>query len=118
MVVYGDGSQSRDFTYVKDVARGTIAALKPLGYEVINLGSDEPIVLNDAIQLVERLVDRRADIQFKPRHPADVTATWADISKAKRILDWRPQTDFKEGLMEMVEWYRENREWAKEIETG
>ena len=117
VVVYGDGKQSRDFTYLEDVARGTVAALKPLGYEVINLGSDKPIVLNEAIHLVERLVDRRANIQSKPRHPADVTETWADISKARRILDWRPQTDFKEGLLKSVEWYRENREWAKEIET-
>ena len=117
VVIYGDGKQSRDFTYLEDVARGTVAALKPLGYEVINLGSDKPIVLNEAIHLVERLVDRRANIQSKPRHPADVTETWADISKARRILDWRPQTDFKEGLLKSVEWYRENREWAKEIET-
>ena len=117
VVVYGDGKQSRDFTYLEDVARGTVAALKPLGYEVINLGSDKPIVLNEAIHLVERLVDRRANIQSEPRHPADVTETWADIGKARRILDWRPQTDFKEGLLKSVEWYRENREWAKEIET-
>ena len=62
---------------------GTIAGLKLLGYEVINLGSDEPIVLNDAIQLVEKLVGREAILEHQPRHPADILATWADIGKAE-----------------------------------
>ncbi|MBI2987313.1 MAG: GDP-mannose 4,6-dehydratase [Deltaproteobacteria bacterium] len=118
VIVYGDGRQSRDFTYVGDIARGTIAALKPVGYEVINLGSDQPVGLKDAIRLIERLVDREARVEFKPRHPADVMATWADISKAKRLLDWVPQTGFEEGLVKLVEWYRENREWAKDVKTG
>jgi len=118
VTVYGDGQQSRDFTYVEDIAHGTVAALKPLGYEVINLGSDQPIVLNDAIRLIEELLGRKAKIQSKPRHPADVLATWADITKAERILDWRPQTNFKEGVAKLVEWYRSNRDWAKEIRTG
>ena len=65
MVVYGDGGQSRDFTYVDDVARGTIAGLKPLGYEVINLGSDAPVVLMDMIYLVEELTRKKAEIDYK-----------------------------------------------------
>jgi len=89
--VYGDGRQSRDFTFVEDIARGTIAGLKPLGYEVINLGSDEPVVLMDAIRLIEHLVNREALLEYKPRHPADVLATWADIGNAERLLGWRPQ---------------------------
>ena len=90
VIVYGDGQQSRDFTYVDDIGRGTIAGLKPLGYEVINLGSDQPVVLMDAIRLVEELVGKRANIEYKPRHPADVLATWADISKAEELLALRP----------------------------
>lgn len=117
VTVYGDGTQSRDFTYVDDIARGTAAALKPVGFDVINLGSDQPVVLMEAIRLIERLVDRTAHIDFKPRHPADVMATWADISKAKRILGWRPQTKFEEGVKRLVAWYRDNRTWAKEIRT-
>jgi nucleoside-diphosphate-sugar epimerase len=117
VTVYGDGRQSRDFTYVGDIAKGTVAALRPVGYEVVNLGSDKPVVLIDAIRLIERLVDRNARIEFKPRHPADVMATWANISKADRLLSWRPQTKFEEGVTRLVEWYRENREWAKEIRT-
>lgn len=117
VTLFGNGEQSRDFTYVDDIARGTIAALKPVGYEVINLGSDQPVVLNDAIHLVENLLDRRASITSKPVHPADVMATWADISKAKRLLGWSPETRFEEGIQKLVSWYRMNREWAKEIKT-
>jgi nucleoside-diphosphate-sugar epimerase len=117
VMVFGDGQQSRDFTYVDDIARGTVAALKPIGYEVVNLGSDEPIVLNDAIRLVERLVDRKASTKHMPRHPADVLATWADIAKAEKLLAWRPKTRFGDGLASLANWYRENREWASQINT-
>ena len=117
VIVYGDGRQERDFTYVDDIALGTIAGLKPFGYEVINLGSDEPIVLNDAIRLVEELVGKKATIEYRPRHPADVLATWADISKAERLLDWRPQHPFREGVAQLVGWYQENREWARDVVT-
>ncbi|NJK81399.1 MAG: NAD-dependent epimerase/dehydratase family protein [Chloroflexaceae bacterium] len=115
--VYGDGTQSRDFTYITDIARGTVAGLKPLGYEIINLGSDTPVVLMAGLRLIERLVEQPAEIIYKPRHPADVMATWADIGKAERLLGWRPQTTFAEGVNNLVEWYRTNRDWASTIET-
>jgi len=117
VLVYGDGKQSRDFTYVDDIARGTLAALKPVGYEVINLGSDTPIVLMDAIRLVEDLAGKRASIEYKPRHPADVLTTWASIEKAEQLLGWRPMTTFDEGVRQAVNWYEENREWAKDVVT-
>jgi nucleoside-diphosphate-sugar epimerase len=117
VTVFGDGRQSRDFTFVDDVARGTIAALKPVGYEIINLGSDEPVVLADAIALVEQLTGRAAQLEYVERHAADVLATWADIGKAERLLDWRPAFDFRQGVAALVEWYNENREWAREIRT-
>ncbi|MGH7506249.1 MAG: NAD-dependent epimerase/dehydratase family protein, partial [Longimicrobiales bacterium] len=118
VTVFGDGLQERDFTYVDDIARGTVAALRPVGYEIINLGSDEPVVLADAIALVERLTGGTADIRRVPRHPADVLATWADIGKAERLLEWRPQTRFAAGVEKLVHWYGENRTWAREIRTG
>ena len=118
VTVYGDGRQSRDFTYVDDIARGTVAALRPLGYETINLGSDEPVVLMEMIRLIERLAGREAVLTHKPSHPADVPATWADIGKAERLLGWRPQTGFAEGIEHLVEWYRANRDWAKDVATG
>ena len=118
VVVFGDGRQQRDFTYVEDVANGVLAALAATrGYEVINLGSDSPIVLNDAIRLITELVGGEAKVRHHERHPADVEATWADISKARRLLGWQPQTDFGSGVRALVDWYVRNRDWAKDIAT-
>ena len=118
VLVFGDGRQERDFTYVDDVARGTVAALAPAGYEIINLGSDRPIPLMELIELVQDLTGRKAMIEHQARHPADVTATWANIDKAKRLLGWEPETTFADGVRASVEWYEANRDWAREIITG
>ena len=118
VIVYGDGQQSRDFTYVDDIVRGTISGLRPVGYEVINLGSDRPVVLMDAIHIIEGQVGEKASIQYKACHPADVLATWADIGKAERLLGWRPQSSFEQGIARTVAWYKANRDWAKDIDTG
>ncbi len=117
VLVYGDGTQTRDFTYVDDVARGTVAALKPVSYEIINLGSDEPVVLNDALARIETLVEKKACVRHEEMNPADVKATWANIEKAERLLGWRPRVRLAEGLAHLVEWYTANREWAKDIRT-
>lgn len=117
ITVFGDGSQSRDFTFVDDVAAATILALRPVGYEVMNVGSDSPVVLNNAIALIESLTGHTARIDYQPMHPADVTATWADVSKAKRLLGWTPQTPFAEGLQSLVRWYADNREWVRDVVT-
>ena len=119
VIVYGDGKQSsRDYTYVEDIARGVIAGLKPLGYSVINLGSDSPIVLIDTIRLIEELVGKKAILSHHPFHPADVRATWANIQKAEQLLGWRPEVTFRQGITALVEWYQENRAWVKDIPTG
>ena len=118
LTLFGDGSQTRDFTYVDDIARGTIAGLNPVGFDVFNLGSDKPVVLMEAIHLIERLVGRKAEIVFKPRHPADVPATWADVSRARTKLGWSAQMGTEEGFAELVKWYQANRAWAAEIGTG
>ena len=117
LTIFGDGSQSRDFTYVDDIARGTIAALRPVGYEIFNLGSDEPLKLIALIGLIEELTGRKAKITHRPWHPADMMATWADISKAREKLGWSPQTGIREGMQRLVEWYGQNRDWAREINT-
>jgi nucleoside-diphosphate-sugar epimerase len=117
ITVFGDGSQSRDFTYVDDIARGTLAALAPVGHEAFNLGSDEPLKLSAMIELIEELTGRQAVIERRPGHPADVPATWADITKARKILGWTPQTSFRDGMAQLVAWYEANRDWAKEIAT-
>jgi nucleoside-diphosphate-sugar epimerase len=118
VLVYGDGTQSRDFTYVDDIARGTLSALQPLGYQVINLGGDEPVVLMDAIRLIEDRVGRRAKVHHEPRHPADILATRADIGRAESLLGWRPLVRFEDGIAHLVDWYRQNQAWAKDIDTG
>ena len=118
VTIFGDGSQMRDFTYVDDIARGTIAGLRSLGCEVINLGSDAPVALMEMICTIERLTGKKARLEFGASQRADMQATWADISKAHRLLDWQPQTTLEAGLEQLVDWYQENREWAKEIVTG
>ncbi len=117
VTVYGDGTMERDFTFVDDIALGTVAALRPLGYEVINLGSDHPVTVRDAIAQIEALIGATARIEYQPPHPADVTATWANIGKAGRLLGWTPQTPFNEGLDQAVRWYKANRAWARDVET-
>jgi nucleoside-diphosphate-sugar epimerase len=118
IILYGDGTQERDFTFVDDIARGTLLGLNPLGYEIINLGSDRPVKLHQVIATIERLLGRSAEIHSRPGHPADVPATWADLSKAKRLLGWAPESTWQEGLERAVKWYLENRSWAKSIDVG
>ncbi|HRE47870.1 MAG TPA: GDP-mannose 4,6-dehydratase [Aggregatilineales bacterium] len=115
--VFGDGKQSRDFTYVDDIAKGTILGLKPLGYQTINLGSDRPVVLMEMVHILEELLGKTAQVDYQPRHPADITASWADISRARELLGWQPQTDYLQGLRNLVDWYRENQAWAKDVRT-
>jgi nucleoside-diphosphate-sugar epimerase len=117
ITIYGDGSQSRDFTFVDDIARGTISALRPVGYEAFNLGSDEPLKLSEMIKLIEELTYQKAQIDYKPWHPADMAETWADISKARKTLGWSPQTNIRAGMTQLVKWYEDNRSWAKDINT-
>ena len=101
-----------------DIARGTIAALRPLGYEVINLGSDRPVVLLEVLRLIERLVGERARIDYQPFHKADIHATWADITAARQKLGWEPGVHHEQGVEKLVQWYRDNREWARDISTA
>jgi nucleoside-diphosphate-sugar epimerase len=117
VVVFGEGQQSRDFTYVDDIARGTIAALRPVGYDIFNLGSDQPLVLMDAIRQIEKLVGREAQLEFRPRHPADVLATWADITHARADLGWEPTVPVEQGIEKLVQWYQANQAWTRDIKT-
>ena len=117
IILYGDGSQSRDFTYIDDIARGTIAASeKDVGYEIINLGGGKnPISINTLIAKIELLLNKSAVINQKPFHTADVDSTWADITKAKNILDWEPIISLDKGLEKTVSWYMKNKSWLKDI---
>jgi nucleoside-diphosphate-sugar epimerase len=116
--LYGDGEQTRGFTYVDDIARGTIAALKPVGYEIFNLGGHEMISINQLIRLLEEVIGKPAEVEHFPSHPADMDANQADVKKAHQLLGWEPQVGLQEGIRRMVEWYRQERNWVKEIRTG
>ena len=113
--VNGDGEQSRGFTFIDDITRGIIAALKPLGFEIFNLGGHEVITINDLIKLVEEVVGKKAIVQYGPPDLADMRSNWADVSKARQLLGWQPQFTLREGIGKLVEWYRAEREWAKDI---
>jgi UDP-glucuronate 4-epimerase len=88
--LYGDGSQSRGFTYVDDIARGSIAALRPLGYEIINLGGHEVISMSALIAMIEGRLGKQTSIEMHPPNPADMLTSWADVNKARHLLDWQP----------------------------
>jgi len=113
----GDGEQSRGFTYIDDIARGIILALKPLGYEIINLGGHEVITISKLITLTEELVGKKATIETHLAHPADMRQNWADISKAREMLGWEPRVGLREGMQNLVDWYNTERNWARDIDT-
>ena len=114
--LFGDGSQSRDFTYVDDIADGTVKALKPLGYEIINLGGGKSAYsINHMIQKLEELLGKNAEIVNKPFHKADMMETLADIEKAERLLGWKPTTGFDEGMELTVRWHQENQGWLRDV---
>ena len=115
--VNGDGEQSRGFTYIDDIAHGTILALKPMGHEIINLGGHEVITINNLIRLIEEVVGKKAIVDYGPPDPADVRSNWADVTKAGELLGWEPQFDMRSGIERLVEWYHAEREWASQILT-
>jgi len=115
--VNGDGEQSRGFTYIDDIARGTILGLKPLGYEIINLGGHETIRINQVIELMEELTHKKARVEHLPLNPADMLANWANVDKAKRLLGWEPDVSLVDGVTRLVDWYNAERSWASQIHT-
>jgi nucleoside-diphosphate-sugar epimerase len=113
----GDGTQKRGFTYVDDIARGTILGLKPVGFEVINLGGHECVQIIDMIHLLEEVIGRKASIEHVPANPADMFANWANVEKAGRLLGWEPRVSLRQGMERTVAWYNAEREWAKQVNT-
>lgn len=117
VVINGDGEQSRGFTYLDDIARGTILALKPLGYEILNLGGHEVITVNETIRMLEERIGKQAQIEYSDFHPADVLNNHADVTRAKELLGWQPQVGLEEGITRLVDWYMQERDWASQVET-
>jgi UDP-glucuronate 4-epimerase len=111
----GDGNQKRGFTYLDDIAKGTILGLKLVGYEVMNLGGHEVVSMNEVIQMIEQYVGKKAHIEHRPFPKADMLVNWADVTKAKEILGWAPKYTLEEGVPKAIDWYLENRAWAGQL---
>jgi UDP-glucuronate 4-epimerase len=113
--VYGKGTQLRDFCFVDDIARGTLAALNVTGFEIINLGGGDPVSIHHVLDRLEAhlgTTSRRIEV---PPPPADVEVCGADITKARTLLGWSPRTPLDEGLRRTVDWYTSNREWLRKL---
>jgi nucleoside-diphosphate-sugar epimerase len=115
--IFGDGDQSRGFTYIDDIARGIIAALKPLGHTIINLGGHEVITINNLVKLIEDLTGKQAQVVHGPPNPADMFTNWADVSKARELLGWSPEYDMRRGTQKLIDWYLTERSWADKVIT-
>ncbi len=113
--LFGDGSQSRDFTYVDDIAAGSIKALKKVGYKVINLGGNKPHDINEMIVLLEKSLGKKAVIKQMAFHKTDMKATWADVAEAKKTLKWSAKVSLEEGLRRTVAWYLANKAWVSKM---
>lgn len=118
LIVNGDGEQSRGFTYVDDIARGTILALKPVGFEIVNLGGHETITINQLIANLEERLGRKAQVDHRPFHPADILANFADVTKARRILGWNPECSLDKGISNLVDWYQSEKSFVSQISTS
>jgi UDP-glucuronate 4-epimerase len=113
--VFGDGTTCRDYTYIDDIIAGVRAAIdyERSNYEVINLGESRTVELRELISLLEKALDRHAEIDQQPLQPGDVNQTFADITKARRLLGYNPQTQIEEGIQKFVEWFREGQSAQK-----
>jgi UDP-glucuronate 4-epimerase len=115
--IFGDGLSGRDYTYVEDIVAGVLASIEygPASgpgnsrFDIFNLGNSHPVRLGELVELLEKATGRRAVRQQLPEQPGDVPITWADISKAKRLLGYDPQTPIEKGLEQFVSWYRRAR---------
>jgi len=103
--VYGDGQQWRDFTYIDDVVGATLAAMKPLGCGVMNVGSGSPVQLSRVIELISDLVGRKPIIEYGEAHPCDPQITSAHITLAGQLLGWKPSVSIEDGIRRTIDWY-------------
>jgi UDP-glucuronate 4-epimerase len=113
---FGDGTSSRDYTFVDDTISGVRAALdRPDEFQVYNLGRSDPVTLADVVATIERLLGKAAILDRQPDQPGDVPVTCADVAKARRRLDYSPRVSFEEGMRRFVAWYLQEREQAGKV---
>jgi len=107
--IYGDGSAKRDFTFITDIINGVISSIERCdGYNIYNLGESRVVPLMELIGLIEKNIGKKAKINWQPPQPGDVAITYADISKAKKDLDYQPQVNIEEGVKAFVKWFKES----------
>ncbi len=114
--IYGDGKQSRDFTFIDDIAEGTIRGLQLKGFNIFNLGDNKPVELLEIIKLIEQSLGKKTGINFQKSHAADVFTTCADICLSEGLLGWKPGIAIAEGIGKTVNWYVENRNWINNLD--
>ncbi len=108
--LYGNGKTSRDYTYISDIVEGIISILnKDFNHEIFNLGNSKPTNLSYLILLVEKNLDKSANIKYLPEQPGDPPVTFSDISKSKRILHYEPKVKIEEGIRNFIEWYKNEK---------
>jgi UDP-glucuronate 4-epimerase len=106
--LYGDGTSRRDYTYIDDIIDGVMGAVRNLeGYDVFNLGESQTVPLRKLVSLLEQTLGKKAVIEELPEQPGDVPITYADISKARRLLGYDPQVGIEEGVERFVRWFRD-----------
>jgi len=113
--VFGDGTTRRDYTFIDDIIAGVRAAIDydKSDYEVINLGESRTVELRELISLLEKELGVTAKIDRRPLQPGDVPQTFADITKARQLLGYSPETQIEEGIHRFVEWFQENKKSDK-----
>ena len=114
ITMYGDGSTSRDYTFVNDTVDGIIGACNYISkntnvYEIVNLGNNTPVKLKDLISTIEKVMNKKVNINHQPMQPGDVDITYANIEKAKKLFNYSPSTSLEEGIRSFVKWYHEQK---------
>jgi len=118
--VFGDGTTRRDYTYIDDIISGVRAAIDydASKYEIINLGESETVELLELISMLVKELSREAKIDWQPLQPGDVPQTFADITKARRLLGYNPQTQIEAGIEKFVEWFRKSAALPPDVRKG
>jgi UDP-glucuronate 4-epimerase len=117
VLITGDGNQARGFTYIDDIAHGTILGLKHLNFELINLGGHEVITINELVRIMEEKIGKKANIEYIDQHKADVMQNCANVDKAKNLLGWIPEVNLDLGISNLVNWYFAERDWVSQVVT-
>jgi len=115
--VFGDGTSSRDYTYVGDTIKGIMAAIDYEGssFEIINLGNNRTVTLTELIAAIEDVCGKKAIIDYQPEQPGDVPLTFANISKAKALLGYNPSTELGSGLVQFYNWFKEYADVSEQV---